>query len=152
MMWSNAHPPIRVAMTMVSLISKTGYNQAGDNEWIFIFNGLGFQLGTANWIAVTQRWPVFLLWLVPRNDKAWDSGRNKKQAVSPCPNKNSREGSTPESFCVAINMEENSCFQFVIVWGHFWENSRGGLITANKSQGSENLYHFCVLRQMSLFF
>lgn len=47
-MWSNAHPPISVAMTMVSRISKTGYNQAGDNEWIFIFNGLGFQLGTAN--------------------------------------------------------------------------------------------------------
>jgi hypothetical protein len=65
-MWSNAHPPIKVAMTIVRLIWKTGYNQAWDNEWIFIFNGLDFQLGTANWIAVTQRWPsIFLLWFVP---------------------------------------------------------------------------------------
>lgn len=47
MTWSNAHPPIYVAMALLILALKERYNQNLNNKWILTFNGVGFQPGTA---------------------------------------------------------------------------------------------------------
>lgn len=42
--WSNAHPPIYVAMALLILALKERYNQNLNNKWILTFNGWAFSL------------------------------------------------------------------------------------------------------------